>query len=341
MGHALKSLLQHLRTTATVVASALVLNCHAAEVTGTKRASVVDWSKLRNPVMTATNNLRDPSVLKTDAGYHIFYSRFNALQSQWGDPNHWTIAAMFTRDFQTYENDHDVSPKGFASPGDVIFWRGRWLLPYQSYPVHPSRLCFSESSDLKEWSPPRFFLDAARHLPWNGQGRLIDPSFVVIGDTLHCFFVGSAFRTNAGGQTIRGNLIGHAITRDANLREWQILSTNAPLIGFSERAPDGVENTMIFKTGDRWTMIFSEGLANQHLALATSSDLMDWKIVGPLELPRQRWNARKYGAPFVWREPGEWRMILMGTDKDERTTFGLLTSPDGVKWAMLPERERK
>jgi hypothetical protein len=30
-------------------------------------------------------------------------------------------------------------------------------------------------------------------------------------------------------------------------------------------------------------------------------------------------------------------MILMGTNDRERTTFGLLTSPDGREWTPLPE----
>ena len=94
---------------------------------------------------------------------------------------------------------------------------------------------------------------------------------------------------------------------------------------------------MIFRTGDHWTMIFSEGLANQHLALATSSDLFSWKLGGPIELPRQKWMVRKYGAPFVWCDANQWMMMLMGESATGRTTFGLLTSPDGTKWSLLPE----
>jgi len=84
-------------------------------------------------------------------------------------------------------------------------------------------------------------------------------------------------------------------------------------------------------------MIYSEGLANQHLALASSTDLREWKLAGPIELPRQKWMVRKYGAPFVWRETDQWLMILMGQSETGKTTFGLLTSPDGRHWALLPE----
>ena len=295
----------------------------------------LNLSPLRNPVWTARDNLRDPSVLKTDDGYYLFYSRF--LKGAWSNPKNWVVASVFTKDFVHFENDHDISPKGFASPGDVVSWHGRWLLPYQNYPASPVRLCFSESRDLTNWSAPKFFLAAAAKLPWNTAGRVIDPSFVVAGDTLHCFFIGSGFRTDASGKSIRGNLMGHAITRDPKLEQWEILTPDAPLIGFSATAPDGVENAMIFRTGGQWTMIYSEGLEKQHLALATSPDLLKWKLEGPIEIPRQKWMSRKFGAPFVWKDAAQWMMILMGTNDQDRTTFGLLTSPDGRQWDLLDE----
>lgn len=295
-------------------------------------------AKLRNPVWTSEDNLRDPSVLKVAPdGYLVFYSRLAATTNGWGDPRSWSIACAVTKDFIQFENDHDISPKGYASPGDVVNWHGRWLLPYQSYPAKPTRLVFSESADLTNWSAPRPFLTAALQLPWNEQQRVIDPSFVVAGDTLHCWFVGSGYRTNTTGQRIRGNLMGHAVTRDPALQQWVILTTNAPLLGFSDSAPDGVENTMVFRTGDHWTMIYSEGLSAQHLARATSANLLDWKLEGAINLPKQKWMDRKYGAPFVWRESNRWLMILMGENDSGRTTFGLLSSMDGRDWETIPE----
>ena len=168
-------------------------------------------------------------------------------------------------------------------------------------------------------------------LPWNDAHRVIDPSFVVDGDTLHCFFIGTTMKPT------KANLLGHAITHDPKLEHWEILTKDASLLGRNERAPDGVENVMVFKTGDCWTMIYSEGLAKQHLARATSTDLIEWKFDGPIEIPRQKWIARKYGAPFVWRDGDQWLMILMGTDEHDRTTFGLLTSSNGKSWTLLPE----
>jgi predicted GH43/DUF377 family glycosyl hydrolase len=307
----------------------------SAGATSSPASLPINWARLRNPVWTSPDNLRDPSVLQVPDGYLLFYSRLSG--TNWASPDSWSVASAFTRDFVRFENDRNLSPKGHASPGDIVKWHGRFVLPYQTYPAAPTQLCLSESTDLQEWSAPRPFLTEARFLPWNTLRRVIDPTLVVHGDTLHCYFVGSAHVTNASGRILRANLLGHALTRDPKLEQWDIRSTDAPLLGVSERAPDGVENVMIFRTGDRWTMIYSEGLADQHLALATSTDLCAWKLEGPIALPRQTWMARKYGAPFVWREAGQWVMILMGQSATGKTTFGLLTSLNGRDWNPLPE----
>lgn len=304
---------------------------------GPETSIVLDFAVLRNPVWTTKDNLRDPSVHKKPDGYQLFYSRLSG--SNWGSTNSWTIAAAFTKDFLRFTGDQDISPRGYASPGDLIKWHGRYLLPYQSYPARPTLLCVSESADLRHWSAPRTFLSEAADLPWNSHRRVIDPTFVLLGDALHCFFVGSADVTNADGRKLRANLLGHAVTRHPKLEQWEILTHDRPLIGATPRAPDGVENIMIFRTGPEWTMIYSEGLSSQHLALAVSQDLEKWELMGPLELRPQKWMARKYGAPFVWREANGWAMILMGENSSGKTSFGLLTSLDGRHWDLLPERQ--
>ncbi|MFC1601339.1 hypothetical protein ACFL34_03230 [Candidatus Sumerlaeota bacterium] len=294
----------------------------------------MNLNQLTNPVWQRADNLRDPAVLPVDDGYHLFYSRYS--NGDWHQEENWAIACVFTKDFAHFENDRDITPKGFASPGDPIRWHGRYIIPFQKYPVAPARLCYSESEELRQWSDPRFFLPEANQLAWNTHKRVIDPTFVVDGDDLHCFFVGSSDTETAGHHA---NLLGHAVTTDGELREWEILTPDKPLIGRSERAYDGVENVTIFRAGELWTMIYSEGLADQHLAYAQSPDLIDWTLCGPIELPVQAWMARHHGAPFVWREGEGWLMILMGSGGDERARFGLLTSANGVDWSPLPERK--
>lgn len=292
---------------------------------------MLNHSNLKNPVWKRSDNLRDPSVYKTDEGYLLFYSRFS--NKSWNNDENWSVACVFTKDFIIFEEDRDITPKGFASPGDLIFWKGRYILPMQSYPSRPTMLCFIESRNLKEWTAPRFFLKETLDLPWNLEKRAIDPTFVLCDDMLHCFFVGSDDKNYSG----HANLIGHAVTQDPTLERWEILSKSKPLIGCSEDSPDGVENITVFKNPDDWIMIYSEGLRNQHLAYAKSQDLYHWVLMGSIYIPRQKWFSQKYGAPYVWKEGDLWIMILMGQGDDDKTTFGLLTSQDGVIWNPLDE----
>ncbi len=96
------------------------------------------------------------------------------------------------------------------------------------------------------------FLEEALTLPWNTIGRAIDPTLLVGPDgKLHCFFVGSQWVAGAGGKKkVKANLLGHAVTNDAELTQWTILTKDAPLLGASERATDGVENVAVFRRRD-------------------------------------------------------------------------------------------
>jgi len=294
----------------------------------------MDTSTLRNPIWRRADNLRDPAVMRLEDGYVMFYSRFS--NRDWGREEDWAVAAVYTKDFATFELDRDVTPKGYASPGDPVLWHGRWLLPYQSYPKHPARLFYSELRGKpgdQRWSAPQPFLPEANQLPWNTQRRAIDATFLVDGDVLHCFFVGSDDRRQP-----RANLIGQAVTQDPGLEDWDILTADEPLIGRSERAPDGCENVTVYRTGEVWTLLYSEGMERQHLAYAQSTDLRNWAFKGPLDLEVQTWMAGRYGAPAVWCDEDGYYMILMGLDTDGRATLGLFTSPDGLAWTPLPER---
>lgn len=89
--------------------------------------------QLKKPVWTFDHNPQDPSVLKVENGYRLFYSRLAG--SNWGDPGSWTVSEVFTRDFDQFKNGHDISPIGHAYSGDVVWWHGRYILPYETYPA--------------------------------------------------------------------------------------------------------------------------------------------------------------------------------------------------------------
>lgn len=299
---------------------------------GSAPSFMFNLSDVANPILRMEDNLRDPMVFPLHEGYQLYYTRYRI--GDWNTAENWFVARCFTRDFVHFSNHEDVSTQNFASPGDIVRWHSRLILPYQSYPSRPQQLHFVESSDAETWSAPRSFLPEALTLPWNTDRRAIDPSFVVYGSKLYCYFVGS----DGLGTPRRANLLGHAVTEDPELREWTILSPDVPLMG-RDRAPDGVENIVIYRVGERWLMLFSEGMDDQHLALAESHDLVAWRPVGRVDLPVQSWCAFRYGAPFVWREGDRYFMILMGEEApDHRSSLGFLSSVDGLRWELCPER---
>lgn len=291
---------------------------------------MIKFESICNPVMRRADNLRDPAVLRLNDKYLVFFTRYRI--GEWFAPENWSVGMAVTRDFVTFEEEHELTGPNHASPGDPVWWHGRWILPFQTYP-QGCELVFSESPDAENWSEPRKFLGEALALPWNTRRRAIDPTLVVDGDKIHCFFVGGG----PGVGCEKANLLGHAVSRDPHLREWEVVSRERPLIGASVAAPDGVENLSVVSHEGQWWMIYSEGLDNQHLALATSADLFSWTLRGDIPVPDQDWLAFRYGAPAIWRENGHWAMLLMGEESsDHRSSLGLLRSKDLLHWTACP-----
>lgn len=291
---------------------------------------MIATANITNPVLRFADNLRDPSVHRRGDGYDLFYTRYKG--GDWNAAGNWSVGCCFTRDFVSFSGHRTIAGPNFASPGDVVRWHGRCVLPFQSYPQRPQKLFYAESPDGYAWSEPRSFLDDALKIAWNTDQRAIDPSFVVDVDRLHCFFVGS----DGLGTPQRANLLGHAITQDPTLRDWTILTSDAPLMG-RDRAPDGVENVVIYRAANRWIMMLSEGILDQHLTMAESTDLRTWQSLGRVELPSQPWCSFRYGAPFVWQEDDRYYMVLMGEENEQhRSSLGFLTSPDGLHWVLGP-----
>ena len=83
----------------------------------------------------------------------------------------------------------------------------------------------------------------------------------------------------------------------------------------------------------RWLKMLSEGMEDQHLATAESTNLIHWKPLETVEIAAQPWFAFRHGAPFVWGEDGFFYMILMGEENgDHRSSLGFLFSRDGLSW---------
>ncbi len=297
----------------------------------------MNTKQLTNPIIELSDNLRDPAVVKVGDTWHLYYTRYS--NADWYRKENWSVARITTRDWIKFEDDRDITPKGYASPGDVVFWHDRWILPYESYPIHPSGLFFSQSSDLLTWSEPEQFLAEAWKLSWNTFARAIDPTLVVLGEYLYCFFTASL---PGMGDRKRANGIGLARTTDPNLCEWEIISRDKPFLGPSSAYPDGVENLAIVPgKSSGWTMYYSAGLKNQRIAQMESEDLVVWNNPRPVVLEEQWWCSKVQGAPGLFVDGDQTYMIIMGADDTNRTRFGLARQTGSDKWVFLPESSRE
>lgn len=191
--------------------------------------------------------------------HELFFTHYEGHPTQlWSCEACYTVQVVRTTDWRTFSAPKPVTPTGFVSPDAPVEWRGATLLAFQAYPDKAlggrrSGLFFSRWSASGRWSAPRPFLQEVLALPWNDARRAIDPTLVMGPDgRLHCFFVGSSHMPPrlGGARRRRINLLGHAATSDPQLRLWTILTKEAPLLGASARAPDGVENVAVFRRAD-------------------------------------------------------------------------------------------
>ena len=298
--------------------------------------SIASIASLQNPVFSRSDNVRDPAVLRMETEWQLLYTRYS--NDDWNQPENWSVARVRTTDWRNFTGDRDLTPKGYASPGDVVSWHGRWVLPYESYPVHPSGLFYSHSENRHHWSEPVAFLAEVRELPWNHYRRAIDPTIVVDGERAWCFFTASV---PGRGERPRANAIGLAVTRDPELRTWEIITRDAPLLGPSDDYPDGVENLTVFRRDSRWEMLYSAGLRGQRIATMWSEDLIHWHDPTPVALEPQWWCERVQGAPCLVEGMSQPTMLIMGGDANGRTRFGMAVETAPGSWRMLPARPRE
>jgi hypothetical protein len=108
--------------------------------TGGGETVVPDFSALHNPVWISNDNLRAPSVLKAEDGYHLFYSRVSAGSGGRGNPTNWHVAEVVTTDFLTFTNDHRVCLKNHEGWGIKPVSGGEFVASrYKSKPRHQTR----------------------------------------------------------------------------------------------------------------------------------------------------------------------------------------------------------
>ncbi len=335
------------------------------------RLSEMRLSELKNPVYgVAGVSVRDPAALWKEGECYLFYTR---QVGGWGGPECYDIGLTITRDFQTFSPEIIISPKGYASPGNIVRVGGQWILVVQSYPW-PSEIALLFSADLRHWSAPHHIIPADTGPGWEASHGPIDGWLFYDQGFWHCLWVN--FRRGSDERAF-----GCHRTRD--WRSWENLTPEAPLIsGPAYKDNGGVENCALVREGDTWHFFASVGMNPQHLAhvagpslwelppLAPEAEIFFTAPEGPAE-PKspsspspvspdsrksgtpegktahqsagpQRWCASHQSAVFVadfrpWC--GKWGMLFHGLPHPEAdATLGLAFSDNLWDWTLLPEK---
>ncbi len=192
---------------------------------------------------------------------------------------------------------HYVNPEnGMNDPNGLCFWKGRWHLFYQGYPLEDSRTHWGHaaSDDLVHW----------RDLPYaiypNPEEHCYSGSTLVEDDRVIAMYFG----------TKKGNMV--AISDDPLLLNWEKLTGKAVIpiteSNVTESRPYWVYDPCIWKKGDSYYSLsgvhLREGPANKHIRinfLFKSRDLKNWKYLHPfVEDDRFTMVGDDGACPYFW-----------------------------------------
>ncbi len=292
----------------------------------------LDIASLRNPIFGLPGvSVRDPAAVWREGVCHLYYTRHIG---SWTQNASWDVGLVTTRDFRRFSEESVITPKGYASPGNVVRVDGRWVLPVQSYPW-PSEIALIESEDLIDWSAPRHIVPADTGPGWDAAHGPIDGWLFRYEGLWHCvwtsFLAGTDHR--AFGVSVSADLVA-----------WENRTPEAAFIdGSAYNGNGGVENCTVLEAEGRWHFFASVGMSPQHLAHVAAEAPFEWPALTPeaeVDLPEQPWCAYSQAAVFVddWRDLcGQYAMIYHGVGTPESdAVFGLAFSRDLFGWRALP-----
>ena len=289
--------------------------------------------QLTNPVFAIEGiSVRDPAAIWHDGLCYLYYTR--EVHSLSGVA--WDIGVVTTPDFREFSAERIITPRGYASPGNVVRVGDRWVMPIQSYPW-PSEIVLVASEDLVHWSTPCHIVPADTGPGWGAEHGPIDGWLFQHDGLWHCVWVNFLAGTDH-------RAFGVHVSRD--LENWRNLTPEGPFIdGSAYNHNGGVENCSILQDGGWWHFYASVGMQPQRLAHVVAPEPLAWPALTPeaeLSLPLDPWCAYSQSALFVddWREQcGSYVIIYHGLARPEgEATFGLALSDDLWTWRPLKPR---
>ena len=110
---------------------------------------------------------RDPTVYYRDGVFHLYCSYCTTEFRDDGFTRYVQIGMTRSRDLMHFEPIRALTPKdvslNYSSPGNIIFWRGKYRMCCQTYCCENgertgnsrSKIWLTSSDDLEHWDYPR------------------------------------------------------------------------------------------------------------------------------------------------------------------------------------------
>lgn len=277
---------------------------------------------------------RDPAVLFHNDQFFLFFTLVKTINEE----IYSFTATSKSFDLINWSPINILTPRdqnlNFSSPGNVVRYKGKWLLCLQSYPrpdyisgdkvrygSNDSRVFIMESKDLENWSPPKLLKVKGPSISKEKMGRMIDPYLIEDKDEKGkwwCFY--------------KQNGVSMSYTYD--FLNWTFYgNTNSG------------ENVCVLNDGGEYVMFHSP---SNGIGIKRSTNLKDWQSFGSqITLGQKHWRWAKgritAGAVVDLREiKGIERYVMFfhgsGPNKesegdfDKNSSLGIAWSEDLVNW---------
>lgn len=252
----------------------------------------VDLAALTSPILIAGDDktaYRDPTAVLHDGTFHLFATMVRTEEER--RIYSYTVVSRSTN-LRDWTTPTPITPKGqhlnYSSPGNVVRFRGQWVICLQTYPRldyrrgtgvrwadRSARIFIMRSENLIDWSEPELLRVKGPDVPVEKMGRMIDPYLIEDKDRPGrwlCFY-----KQN-----------GVSMSSSVDLVHWQFLGST-----------DSGENVCVLVEDERYLLIHSPA---NGMGIKRSTDLKQWHDWGPLiTLGQQRWpwTQTRLTAGFV------------------------------------------
>jgi sucrose-6-phosphate hydrolase SacC (GH32 family) len=301
----------------------------------------VDFRKLKSPILFKGDSVtayRDPMTVWHNSTFYLY---FTLTEIEHDGKIYMYTALSKSKDLVKWSPIKKLTPKDqnldFSSPGNVIRYKGKWIMCLQTYPrpdytvnqmprygTADSRLFMMSSEDLENWSVPTLLKVKGKEIAVENMGRMIDPYLV-------------EDKSEKGKWWAFYKQNGASRSYSYDLEHWT----------YGGHIPAG-ENVCVLVENDEYVMFHSP---KNGIGIKKSKDLTNWHDVETALVLGQKdwtWAKGRITAGYVLNLKNDTRikrylMFFHGSgpkteeegDFDKNASIGLAWSDDLLHWEWI------